>query len=155
MPFPLPISLRCNYLLFVIVVSEHWYEFPKISNYNIITQQGDINHHIVVASQYLLGRKSVNIWWNETYGWNFSGRTELEFGVIFLFFWTTFLATYRFAMLKIATFSENIWAPDGVHTSVWTISTFHIALFSEKLCPVAFLTKLFYIKGWYGPNRGM
>ena len=44
-------------------------------------------------------------------------------------------------MPKIATFSENISAPDGLHASVWTISTFHIALFSEKVCPVAFLTK--------------
>ena len=59
----------------------------------------------------------------------------------FLYFWAPFLATYRFAMPKIATLSENIWAPDGLHASVWTISTFHIALFSEKLCPVAFLTK--------------
>ena len=59
----------------------------------------------------------------------------------FLYFWAPFLATYRLAMPKIAPFSENIWAPDGLHASVWTISTFHIALFSEKLCPVAFLTK--------------
>ena len=59
----------------------------------------------------------------------------------FWYFWAPFLATYRFAMTKLATFSENIRVPHGLHVSVWTISTFYIALFSEKLCPVAFLTK--------------
>ena len=59
----------------------------------------------------------------------------------FLYFWAPFLATFRFAMPKLATISENIWVPHGLIASVWTLSTFYIALFSEKLCPVAFLTK--------------
>ena len=50
----------------------------------------------------------------------------------FLYFRPPFLATYRFAMPKFAIFSENIWVPHGLHVSVWTISTFYIALFSEK-----------------------
>ena len=50
----------------------------------------------------------------------------------FLYFWALFLATDRLAMPKIAIFPENVWAPHGLHASVWTISTFYIALFSEK-----------------------
>ena len=59
----------------------------------------------------------------------------------FLYFWARFLATSRLTRPKLATFSENIWAPDGLHVSVWTISTFYKASFSEKLSSVAFLTK--------------
>ena len=32
----------------------------------------------------------------------------------------------------LATFSDNVWVPHSLHTFDWTISTFYIALFSEK-----------------------
>ena len=46
----------------------------------------------------------------------------------FFYFWAPFFATYRCAMPKLATFSENIWAPHGIKASIWTISSFYIAL---------------------------
>ena len=40
--------------------------------------------------------------------------TKPHCDVIFFVFMSTLLATYRFAMPKIATFPKNIWAPHGL-----------------------------------------
>ena len=66
------------------------------------------------------------------------GVQSLNLVSYFLYFLAPFLATYKLAMPKIATFSENIWAPHGLHVSVRTISTFYIALFSEYATEYSF-----------------
>ena len=54
---------------------------------------------LALCTKHIYGRKSAD-------------RIKPHFDVIFFcIFERLFLATYRFAMPKIATFSENIWAP--------------------------------------------